>query len=308
MTCQRYSMFTPEDQPFNTPPQGSAPQQGPTYRVLGGVDRQTTTDGVTTTDTQAPLSFSAAQINPHHGTQSVLATARSKSGSPVSEVVAETLVTINGLQAPAEFWRTEGWLTKDASGTYSEVQGGPQAALEAAPSDDFCPLSDQDMAGVNQALDPVPQANLDGLAGKGVAAAIGALDPAQVTRYFTEVTGINPAESQQRVEAITQAFQGQADKALTDRFNIGTDDRADFYAWARANHRDQLQAAVSKQVHTHDVSGYRALADRYLAEHAPTIEAFQRAGVPIRGRGASAEVQLQGRWMTPAAAARAGLA
>ena len=162
------------------------------------------------------------------------------------------------------------------------------------------------MAEVNDALDPLPQANLDGLASKGVAAAIGAVDAAQMTRYFTQATGLPPEESQQRVEAITQAYQRQADTALTERFGIGVGDTAEFWAWAKENHRSQLQAAVSRQLYEHDVGAYRALADRWLAETPPTIEAFQKAGIPVRGRGDGTEVQLHGRWMTPAAAARAG--
>ena len=139
MDAQRYTHGSPDSAQQSAQQSG---QKGPTYRSVGGVERQTTTDGVTTSEHVGPQAYSAAQINPHHGTDSVLATARSKSGRPVSEVVADTLVTINGIQAPAEFWRGEGWLTKGADGTYTETPGGPPAALRLPPrkTSPHCPI------------------------------------------------------------------------------------------------------------------------------------------------------------------------
>ncbi len=300
MTCQRYSMFTPEDLPFNTPV-----QQGPTYRIVGGAERQSTTDGVITTETQAPQSFSAAQINPWHGTDNVLSTARSKNGNPVSSVQSDTLVRINGLEAPASFWAVEGYLQKGADGTYSEVQGGPKAAPEVADPD-AAHFEAGMVEMVNDAISAIPQELQMGAMSKGIATAVDGEGMAGLIQSVATRSGRTPAESQARIEAVQVVYQAQADRLLTGTHGLAKEDLPDFYAWARTGHKAQLHDAVQKQVLSNNTSGYRALVDRYFSETAPTLQAIQKAGIPTRGQGAAVEIQLGGRWMSAEAAARAG--
>jgi hypothetical protein len=100
------------------------------------------------------------------------------------------------------------------------------------------------------------------------------------------------------------AYQAQADQALMSRSGMGESDLPAFYEWAKANHRGELQQAVQRQLQSHDVSGYRALADRWFAATPPSIKAIESAGFPVRNLGQSAEVFIVGQWMTPAAAAK----
>ena len=81
-----------------------------------------------------------------------------------------------------------------------------------------------------------------------------------------------------------------------------------FYQWARENHRGELQQAVQRQMQQADVSGYKPLADRWMAATAPSVAALKAAGVPVRTHTAGSEVFLRGQWMSPGAAAKAGLA
>jgi hypothetical protein len=103
------------------------------------------------------------------------------------------------------------------------------------------------------------------------------------------------------------AYQAQADKALMTRSGMSESELPAFYAWAKATHRGELQQAVQRQLHSHDVSGYRALAERWFAATPPSIKAIEAAGLPVRNLGQKAEVFVSGRWMTPAAAAKVRL-
>lgn len=94
--------------------------------------------------------------------------------------------------------------------------------------------------------------------------------------------------------------------------HLSADDLGTFYEWAKQNHRGQLADAIGKQVHNSDISGYRALAARYLATVPPSAAALKAAGVPVRRsshKAGAVEVYIPGAgngWMTPQAAARAG--
>lgn len=101
-------------------------------------------------------------------------------------------------------------------------------------------------------------------------------------------------------------FQHHADRAT----GIDASDLPEFWQWAKANHKGQLQDALSKQMHGRDLSGYKTLAQRYMAETPPTEQALKDAGMPVRkhfSKSTGIEVFVAGSWMTPGAAARAGL-
>lgn len=68
-----------------------------------------------------------------------------------------------------------------------------------------------------------------------------------------------------------------------------------------------LQEAIQKQLYTHDVSGYKALATQWRSRVTPSLEAFKARGIAVRKQGQSHEVFMHGQWMSPGAAARAGL-
>lgn len=73
------------------------------------------------------------------------------------------------------------------------------------------------------------------------------------------------------------------------------------------HHKGALRDAVQKQVHSLDLSGWRGLASRYLADMPPTLEAVKAGGYDTRQQGDRAEVFMDGRWITIAAAARLGM-
>ena len=81
----------------------------------------------------------------------------------------------------------------------------------------------------------------------------------------------------------------------------------ELFAWAKANRQGQFQETVQRQMLTHDVSGFKALADQWFASVAPSVAALRAAGVPVRTQGRGVQIQVRGQWMTPGAAAKAGL-
>jgi hypothetical protein len=215
-------------------------------------------------------------------------------------------VTIGGTQAPVSFFVTEGLLQKNADGTYAAAENKPQE-ITAADTKDHLPMGDATMAAVNAALAEVPQGNLDSLIASGAGVVTGRIDAASLAQRFGQVSGLGADESQARVGTIMAAFQSQADEALTTRGGIAPRDLPAFYAWAKANRQGQLQETVQRQMLTHDISGYRAMAAEWLSATPPSINAMKAAGLPVRRQGQGSEVFVRGSWMTPGAAAKAGL-
>jgi hypothetical protein len=111
----------------------------------------------------------------------------------------------------------------------------------------------------------------------------------------SDTSGSAPTPSVERSRSVER---------LITRYGIGAADKADFYEWAKTNHKGQLQDAVSKQLRSQDVSGYKALADKWLSLNPPSMDAIRANGsIPIRGQ----EIFIEGQWMSRKAAASAGL-
>ncbi len=224
----------------------------------------------------------------------------------LTELLPTTLVKIDGVQAPISFWVGEGRVQKGADGKYSESAGQAVQAPQADPND-FLPISGETMDHLNMALEPLPQENLDALMATAVGIAAGRLDQASLATQFANVTGRELEESQGRMQAVQAIFQHQADVALTSRYGLSPSDLPAFYEWARSQRQDLLHQTIQKQLYTHDISGYGVLANQWRSRVAPSMEAFKAAGIPVRTQGQGKEVFIRGQWMSPGAAARAGL-
>jgi len=235
-------------------------------------------------------------------TDSWQATATTKTGRPVSKITGDCLVTIAGIQGSVDFFVSEGMIQDDGDGKYSTGTG--PAETPAIQEGDHLPIGDGDMSVINAALEPLPQQSLDQITAQAIGVAIGSLDNSSLVTKFSQASGLDIADSQQRLTAIGAVYQAQADQALATRHGIGAADKDAFWAWAKVTHPRQLQDAVGKQLRSHDISGYKPLADKWLAINPPSMEAIKAAGnIPVRGQ----EIFIQGQWMSRKAAARAGL-
>jgi hypothetical protein len=72
--------------------------------------------------------------------------------------------------------------------------------------------------------------------------------------------GVDPAEAQDRVDRISEAFRQQAAETIA---RLGVDPEAAF-EWARENDQAGLAQAIRQQVHDRSTAGYKALAQSYL--------------------------------------------
>jgi hypothetical protein len=243
----------------------------------------------------------SGQINPAYGTDSWKATARTQTGRAVSEINPDTLVEFDGVMAKVSFCVSEGRLNKVADGTY--VEGAAPAPEQQVVEGDHSPIDAGSMDIINGALGPLPDSSLEMVTAQAIGVVLGRLDPDSLANKFSQASGLDLADSKSRVTAISAIYQANADNALATRSGIGAADKAAFWEWAKANHGGQLQDAVNKQLRSHDVSGYKALADQWLSATAPSLAACKAAGIPVRGN----EIYLKGSWMKPLSASRAGL-
>lgn len=279
---------------------------GPNLREEAPVHRTSSIAGVMTETTEKNID----RGNSGHDTSvdGWKATARSTTGRAIAaaDIGPDTLITLNGVQAKASFWVSEGRLTKGADGSYQEGSG-PVEALQLVQGD-IAPIPDAVMEGVNAALEPLPQESLEMITATGISVALGRSDDASLVRKFAQASGIELADAGQRLTAVKAVYQAQADNAIRSRSGISAAEAPAFWEWCRQNHQGQLQDAIGKQMYAADVSGYKALADRWMSSTPPTLAALTAGGIPTRKDGSGVlQCNVRGQWMTPAAAARAGL-
>ena len=275
---------------------------GPQLRTDSVIHRTTSSGGVMLETSEASTDRgNAGQINPNFGDGSWKATATTKHGRPVSQIDGDSLVRIAGIQGSVDFFVSEGYLQKAPDGTYTEGTGNAQAPQAQI---DTHSLSEQSMTLVNQMLEPLPQSQLDSVIAQVAGVTAGTLSDASLTHKFATTSGISLEDAGQRLTVLKGLYQSQTDVAISSKYGISADDKADFYQWCKSNAMREMQDAVMKQLHSNEVSGWKPLADRYLAANAPSLNAFKAAGVPVRDN----QVFLGGHWMTPKAAAQAGLA
>lgn len=288
---QSYSSYVPQEEAFT---------HAPTIRQEAPVHRVSSTSGVMTETSDSLDRGHSGQINPANGTDSWQATATTTTGRAVSKITEDSLVTINGLQGKVSFFVEQGILQQGADGKFTEGTGQPAPPVEDLS--DVLQFADVTLSQMNQALEGVPDHAAEMLSATATGVALGRIDHAQLVSKFGTSSGLDPAVSQARITILQNAYQAQADQALESRSGIGAGDRAEFYQWAKTHHNAQLQEAIGKQMRSSDVSGYKALADRWMSSTPPSIDALKAAGIPIRGT----DCLIRGQWMSPSAAARAG--
>lgn len=295
MTFASYSAYIPKEEIFST--------TGPQIREDTPIHRVSSTGGNMTESSEKNYDRgNEGQLNPNHGDGSWKATARTTTGRVATEITGDTLVEFDGVQAKASFWLSEGRLTKAADGSFTENTN--VAPTEHAIEGDHLPISDQTMDQVNQLLEPLPQSALNSIQAQATGMATGRLTDASLTAKFAQATGLDMADSAARLTVLKAVYQGQADQALQSRHGIGEADRAQFYQWCRENKQGQLADAITKQLNRNDVSGWAPLANQWMAANPPSLTAIKAAGnIPVRGN----EIFIQGQWLSPSAAARAGL-
>lgn len=288
---QSYSSYIPPQEIFAS---------GPQIREDAPVHRVSSSAGVISESSDSLDRGHSGQINPANGTDTWQATATTTTGRAVSKITEDSLVTIGGIQGKVSFFVSEGILQESADGKFTEGTGQPAAPVE--DKGDVLQFAESTLAQMNEALQGVPSHAAEMITATATGVALGRIDHAQLVSKFGSSSGLDPVQSQARLTILQNGYQAQADQALETRSGIGAADRAEFYQWAKTHHNAQLQEAIGKQMRSSDVSGYKALADRWMNSTAPSMSAIKAAGIPTRG----SDCFIRGQWMSPSAAARAG--
>jgi len=282
-------------------------------RIIEGALSVSSADGVITETFKGQESARSSEASPFHGAAGIFGTARNQNGTPAMSIGDATLLTLpDGMQATAKTLAQMGIITRNPDGTYSEAAGQPEDQSEEFAGD-LDPIPAQLMDHVNAALEPLPQAHLDGFAAVAVGVAAGKLDPSAMAAKFSHASGVDLQEAQARIDSAAEVYRLQTGRALA-KHGIGKEDREAFFDWCRRQKPEAMQEAISRQLHAHDVSRWAPLARQWMAQAAPSVEALKAAGIPTRksahgatGAGSSVEVFIRGSWMSAGAAARAGL-
>ena len=304
MNYQSYMIGQDDPQPIPDALREPAPQ----VRIRDTMYSVSSNDGAVTETTQTDDRGTVSELNQHlHGASPILATVQRPDGRPVYEIEPTDLVTVNGVQSSIAFWVSEGVLQKRADGSYGESTERPADAPAPQDTSDVHAIAPQQMETINAALAEVDQNSLDGLAAVGTGVASGRLDASALARKFSQASGLDTEQASARLASIQAIYQAQADTAITSRFGVTAADLPAFYQWARENEQGRLQEAITKQLHTHNLSGYRAIAARWLSVTPPSAAALKASGHDLRMQGGTQEVFVRGQWMRPEAAARMGL-
>ena len=299
-------------QSYQGPTQAVEAEPRPAIRIdadAGRTTRATFVDGQLREESFSVEQFKSSEMNPHYQDGTVFETAQNVNSFGVTEITPETLITINGVQAPVKFWEGEGFVHKGADGQYREGPGdAAEDQPEAQPEDNADQLSmpPDVVAAVDGAIEGVSDHHIDPLIAFGLGAATGELDASAFEARFMQYSGANAQEAAVKASLIFSAYQAQADAALTERGGIAREDLPGFYEWAKDTQKGALRGAIERQIRSSDFGGLRALASRYLSEMPPTLEAVQAGGYQTRTLGDMPEVLIDGRWMTINTAARLG--
>jgi len=270
-------------------------------------------NGQTFTEMRGVEKMTADELNPRYQDGSVFATAKSALGGiGVGAIKPDTLITINGVQATCQTFENAGLIHRDARGEYQEGSGradepqeAPQAHTEGTA--DAVEMPSEIQEGVNRALDGVEDQQLVPLVASGIAVATGELDISRLEAQLSNFSGVSKEEAASRVAFMQEAYQAQADTAVTSRCGISAEDLPAFWAYCKESRQlGSLRDALNLQVHKSSMSGYRALADRFLSDNPPSLAAVVAAGMETRQLGDRAEVLIEGRWLPLATAAKLG--
>lgn len=294
---------------YNVPVAETAPlvSSGSIQQNIGSV----TTVGVNGTQSSGVQTFNTGDLTGNH--KNFLATARSPGGFRVSgDLAPDSVVNYQGLEVNLETLEAMGVVKRsgnsyeiaDGNGGNGQQQGNQQQQQQTKQNNlpEGVELFAQAVeAAVAQAIDPVPQAFYDSAVAKALETGLDGIN-------FNELafnSGMTPAEARQRAEVVSKAFSDQADSIAKAS---GINEPAEFWDWCNAERKGELMNARREMAFGRNTQSLRSLISDYYASVPPTTEALQKAGIPLRTDHSGQTVAfIRGNWMTPEAAAKAGL-
>ncbi|KVH12220.1 hypothetical protein WS85_12850 [Burkholderia anthina] len=263
-----YSTYVPSEDTT------AIPDTGPTTRVAGGTSSVVFRDGQAIATESKHASASVGDLSAY-GEGDWRATARSGTGFPTNRIEADTVVSINGMNASVGAFVKAGILRETDGGyvlpgeearavTPSGTSGNDdEAAVETAR--DAAVMAEEVAQGVDAATDPFDQSTLDAGLAHAIAAATGDMSVEDVVQGVAQRSGMEPAEVGQRVQFVIDAYQAQADGYLTSN-GLSAEQVPQFYEWAKkGSNKAALTTAIQQQAYARSMAGWK-----------PLIAAFKR--------------------------------
>ena len=252
--------------------------------------------------------FNMAEVAADNGGD-FLATARNGFFPAAGNLKADTVVTYQGMEVELGTLAALGVVKRNGDSYEIASAAGnnqqPQSAQQATPQNSlpegvehFSPAIEAQVA---QAIDPFPQPLYDAAIARALEKGIDAVDFHDLAYH----SGMTPAEARQRAGVVMNAFSQQSDGIVKAS---GIANPAELYEWAARERKDELASARRELAFGRSTKALKALAADYFTSEPPSVETLKGAGIPVRFSSTGEVVALiRGNWMTPAAAAKAGL-
>lgn len=249
----------------------------------------------------------------------ILATANEMTLRPSTVVTIPGAAGTGGIQLTLAMAERLGYVTRDATGRYTEIGTQPpaapeQAAQETPEAGDVAGMQPEAFSeGAEAALselvkdtDPGQMAEALADIGAQYIAKGGDLMAAINIERIASRTGLSNEKAAQFVAGYFGQLADQIDGVL-EKSGIGAANAQAFMTWAIQHQpRETQQAWVNHSV-ARTASGWRSLAQQYLRTTAVSAEGLKTAGFETM-KDAKGEllVKLDGMWTSAKAAARAG--
>jgi hypothetical protein len=272
--------------------------------IQAGIGGTTTVNAGGDTVSQGVTTVSTADLV---GSQTdFLATARNNGFPARGDLTPETVVNYGGMEVDLATLEGIGAVKRTATGYEAVTAGTPDATQHQQGGsgglpDGVEPFSDAVETQVGQALAGVSPTLIPSVVAQVLESGLDGVN-------FNDLayqSGITPAEAQQRAQVVLKAFTAQADSIAKAQ---GIDNAQEVWDWASAERPDDFANARREMAFGRNPQAIRGLVADYFREVPPAVEALKKAGFQMRTDGSGETVfNLQGVWMSPASAARAGL-
>lgn len=256
---------------------------------------------------------STSELNP--GQSNFLDTARNSGMPAMGNLTPDTVVNFMGMEVDLATLEAMGEVKRTSTGYElpgqdrgvqqqqlpNQGQQQQQQAQQNSASNGVELFAAEVEQNIAQAIDPIPQVFYDTAVASAIESGIEGININDVAYH----SGMTPDQVRQTAELISNAFTKQADSVAT---SSGIENPAEVWDWAMAERKEQFMDARRQLAIGRNPSALKALVSEYYASVPPTAEALQKAGIQLRTDHTGETVALiRGNWMTPAAAARAGL-
>jgi hypothetical protein len=252
----------------------------------------------------------------------MLSTVQNNGGFHTANVTPDSTIEIPGFgRTSVKVAEKLGYLTRTGNGIYAEAtpsgkseESSTGGNLEGSNSgsqqqgDNGPELFDSDTeALLGDMVRGAPPGTYDSIMGSANALIAQGMDAETIAQKLgprlAAATGQDPDVAAANIEIATFVWQEQADNAI----KASGADPLEFFEWAKANRRDELQNAVNYHLFGRSTKAYRVLVNDYFDNTMPSEKALKAAGIPTKTAGGETMVKVKGSWMSLGSAVKAKL-